>query len=86
MPMGLQGAPGTFQEVMNEVLAEEISVGFVVVYIYDICIFSEEIEGHLEHVKKVVEKLKKHQIKIKKYKSEIAQPEIHFLGHVVSIQ
>ena len=53
-------------------------------YIDDICIFSEEIEDHLEHVKRVVEKLKKHQIRIKMSESEIAQPEIHFLGYVVS--
>ena len=69
---------------MNEVLAEEIAAGFFVEYIDDICIFSEEIEDHLEHAKEVVEKLKKHQIKIKMSKSEIAQLEIHFLGHVVS--
>ena len=90
MPMGLQGEQGTFQEVMYEVLAEEIVAWFIVVYNGDNFIFSEEIEDHLfkkvveEHFNKVVEKLKKHQSKIKKSKSEINQPEIHFLGHVVS--
>ena len=84
MPMGLQGAPGTFQEAVNEILAEEIKEGFVKVYMDDVSVYSEDEDSHLIHVGRVVDKLKAHALKVKKSKCEIAKFEIKFLGHVVS--
>ena len=82
--MGLQGAPGTFQEAVNEILAEEIKEGFVKVYMDDVSVYSEDEDSHLIHVGRVVDKLKAHALKVKKSKCEIAKFEIKFLGHIVS--
>ena len=72
MPMGLQGAPGTFQEAVNEILAEEIKEGFVKVYMDDVSVYSEDEDSHLIHVGRVVDKFKAHtHLKLKNLNSKL---------------
>ena len=54
------------------------------VYLDDIVIYSEFLEDHLEHLKKVLSKLMGHQLYVKNEKCEFVQQEIMFLGHKVS--
>ncbi|GET58727.1 enzymatic polyprotein, putative [Rhizophagus irregularis DAOM 181602=DAOM 197198] len=54
MPFGLTNAPATFQRLMDEILEEYIN-DFVVVYIDDIMIYSENLKDHMEHVEKNIE-------------------------------
>ena len=54
------------------------------VYLDDIVIYSEFLEDHLEHLKKVLSKLMGHQLYAKNEKCEFVQQEIMFLGHKVS--
>lgn len=57
MPFGLQGAPATFQHLMDQVLR---GVGdFAAAYLDDIVIFSETWEDHLTHVRSVLSRLQK---------------------------
>ena len=58
MPFGLKNAPGTFQRLMDKILKEYINK-FVVVYIDDIMIYSENFKDHIKHVEEVLEKMKK---------------------------
>ncbi|GET58728.1 enzymatic polyprotein, putative [Rhizophagus irregularis DAOM 181602=DAOM 197198] len=55
MPFGLTNAPATFQRLMDEILEEYIN-DFVVVYIDDIMIYSENLKDHMEHVEKFLER------------------------------
>ena len=57
MPFGLNNAPSTFMRFMNEVLKRFLS-NFVIVYLDEIMIFSKTKEEHLDHIKKVLQKLK----------------------------
>ena len=84
MPMGLTNAPATFQRSMNNVLSSFIEAGFVVVYLDDILIHSFDLIEHLKHVELVIDALKKNKLSIKFKKCEVAKPEVHFLGHVIS--
>ena len=81
--MGLTNAPATFCNLIN-VVFYEFEDRFVVVYLDDIVIYSESLEDHLEHLRKVLSKLMGHQLYVKNEKCEFAQQEIMFLGHKVN--
>ena len=56
MPFGLTGAPGTFQEAMNTLLAPYLRK-FVPVFFDDILIYSRTFEEHLHHIRLVFQLL-----------------------------
>ncbi|GET52748.1 hypothetical protein PTSG_12973 [Rhizophagus irregularis DAOM 181602=DAOM 197198] len=82
MPFGLTNAPASFQRLMDKVLKEYLN-NFVIVYIDDIMIYSENFEDHLRHIKLVLEKLKEASLILKLKKCIFGKTEIEFLGHVV---
>ncbi|XP_021753565.1 uncharacterized protein LOC110718935 [Chenopodium quinoa] len=82
MPFGLTNAPATFYTLMNQVFHEFLDK-FVVVYLDDIVIYSKTFEEHLDHLRKVFEKLQKHHMFVKQEKCAFAQEEVGFLGHFV---
>jgi hypothetical protein len=57
MPFSLTNAPATFQYFMNDVFADMTDI-FVVVYLDDILIFSDNLEEHRIHVRKVLQRLR----------------------------
>ena len=58
----------TFQELINHVLYDHLNE-FVITYLNDILIYSENEENHEKHVKKILRKFqeKKLYLKLKKY-------------------
>ncbi|KAM7520835.1 hypothetical protein LguiB_019797 [Lonicera macranthoides] len=82
MPFGLTNAPATFSTLMNQVLRGYLD-DFVVVYLDDIVVYSESMEEHEEHLKKVFERLRKHELYLKLSKCSFAQKRIKFLGHII---
>ena len=46
----LTNSPATFQTMMNDVFREEIAKGWVVIYMDDILVFSENEKDHEKHV------------------------------------
>ena len=85
MPFGLKNAPAHFQRSMNMLLADLLDV-CVLVYMDDILIFSQTAEQHVEHVKRVFQRLQDHQWHVKESKCALFLSEVEFLGHVVSAQ
>ncbi|KAJ8899074.1 hypothetical protein K2173_010227 [Erythroxylum novogranatense] len=57
---------------------------FVVVYLDDIVIYNANMAKHVEHLRRVFERLRQHKLFVKMEKCEFAQLEIRFLGHVES--
>lgn len=82
MPFGLTNAPATFCTLMNQVLHGFLDE-FVVVYLDDIVVFSETLEEHLTHLRKVLDRLREHELYAKPSKCSFAQETIHFLGHII---
>jgi hypothetical protein len=80
MYFGFCNAPSTFQAMMNDVLAEEIATGHVVVYIDDILIFTNDIESHRALVNQVLAKLAANDLFCKPEKCFFKKPEVEFLG------
>ncbi|XP_075092226.1 uncharacterized protein LOC142172495 [Nicotiana tabacum] len=65
-------------------LKAPFGVPFVVVYRDDIVIYSNTLEEHMEHLRKVFQVLQDNELYIKRGKCKFAQSKVNFLGHVIS--
>lgn len=83
MSYGLAGAPATFQNAMNSILAPFLCK-FVVVFIDDILIYSSTLETHREHLEAVFRVLHHHELKVKRSKCMFARQQLKYLGHIIS--
>ena len=81
VPFGLAQAPAYFQLLMNKVLK---GLKFVMTYLDDIIIFSENESQHLEHLETVFSHLREARLKMKWSKCDFFKSEIHYLGHLIS--
>ena len=79
---GLTNAPGTFQNIMNDVLRDVINK-FVIVYLDDIVVYSKNKAEHYKHLEIVLSLLRSHELYANLAKCKFVQPELHFLGHIV---
>ena len=82
---GLTNAPGIFQNIMNDVLGDVIGK-FVIVYLDDIVVFSNNQAEHYKHLEVVLQLLREHELYANMSKCKFAQPELHFLSHIVGAQ
>jgi hypothetical protein len=69
--------------LMNSVFMTELDK-FVVVFIDNIMIYSENEEDHAEYLRVVLMRLREHQLYAKFSKCEFWLREVPFLGHVLS--
>ncbi|KAA3461490.1 Retrotransposon protein [Gossypium australe] len=76
MPFGLTNAPAVFMDLMSH--------KFVVVFIDDILIYSQEENEHAEHLRTILQILRDNQLYAKCSKSEFWLKKVGFLGHIVS--
>jgi hypothetical protein len=85
LPFGLTNAPATFSRKMQELFAA-FMVGpdaFVLVYLDDILVFSENVQDHLGHVEQVLKVLRDANLFAKLKKCSFNQTHVEYLGHVV---
>uniref|UniRef100_A0A3Q7FQK4 Reverse transcriptase domain-containing protein n=1 Tax=Solanum lycopersicum TaxID=4081 RepID=A0A3Q7FQK4_SOLLC len=83
MPFGLTNAPATFCTLMNRLFHSYLDQ-FVVVYLDDIVVYSDNMEDHVEHLCKVFKILLDNELYVKREKCSFAQPIVRFLGHTIS--
>ena len=83
IPFGLMNAGATFQRAMDISFVGE-KEKFVVIYLYDITVFSKSNDEHLKHLKQTFLKCNKYGLSLnpKKYNFVMAKGKI--LGHIVS--
>jgi RNase H-like domain found in reverse transcriptase/Reverse transcriptase (RNA-dependent DNA polymerase)/Integrase zinc binding domain/gag-polyprotein putative aspartyl protease len=86
MPMGLCNAPAIFQQAMNTILRDHILGGYCKVYLDDVVIMSKDMATHAEHLDKVLTSLHQHNLFCQLPKCTWAQPQLRYLGHIVSGQ
>ena len=83
MSFGLTNALAHFMYLMNSVFMLELDK-FVVVFIDDILVYSQNEEEHAEHLRIVLTRLRDNQLYAKFSKCEFCLNKIPFLGHVLS--
>ncbi|KAI0998467.1 hypothetical protein K3495_g9725, partial [Podosphaera aphanis] len=83
MQFGLTNAPATCQQYVNDVLREYLNI-FVVVYLDDILIYSNNAKQHDEHIRKVLQKLLDYNLFCKPEKCEFQVESTTFLGFIIS--
>ena len=79
MPFGLCNAPATFQRLMNKVFADNMGK-FIAVYLYDILIFSHNIDEHWQHLRWALEQLRKAKLYGRLHKCEFLKDQVDYLG------
>jgi hypothetical protein len=83
MYFGLTNSPATFQTMMNEIFKDMIHEGKIVVYIDDILIYTDTMEGHVEIVKEVLKRLEENDLFVKPEKCSFWVEEVEFLGMII---
>ncbi|WKA08858.1 hypothetical protein VitviT2T_026543 [Vitis vinifera] len=83
MPFGLCNAPSTFLAIMNSIFRPYLRK-FILVFFYDILIYSPTWEQHLEHVQLTLAVLRQHQFYIKMSKCAFGKQELEYLGHIIT--
>lgn len=78
MPFGLQGAPATFQRLMDRVLRGLDE--FAAAYLDDVVVFSSTWKEHLDHLRQVMERLRDAEVTVK---CQFGMDHCVYLGHVV---
>jgi len=68
---------------MNSVFMPELDK-FVVVFIDDILVYSENEQDHAKHLRVVLTRLREHQLYAKFSKCEFWLKKVPFLGHILS--
>ena len=78
MPFGLQGAPTTFQRMVDKILNE-----FAGAYIDDVIVYSKTWGAHLQQLEAVLGKIQEAGLTVKRKKCQFGMAKCGYLGHVI---
>ncbi|MBW0563815.1 hypothetical protein O181_103530 [Austropuccinia psidii MF-1] len=84
MPFCKKNAPSHYQRMMNTIFPEELSEGWLIIYIDDIIVCSETWDNHLSRLERVLQKIVQVNMKISLKKCHFSYSELKALGQVVS--
>ena len=79
VPFGLRNAPATFMCIVTSVFSRYLDK-FVLVFLYDILINSE----NEEHLRIALQLLREHKLYANLRKCDFYKDKIHYLGHFIS--
>ncbi|CAJ0963123.1 unnamed protein product [Ranitomeya imitator] len=83
MPFGLANAPSVFQSFMHDIFREYLDK-FLIVYLDDILIFSDDWKSHVKQVRMVFQVLRANSLFVKGSKCLFGVQKISFLGFIFS--
>ncbi|MBW0505019.1 hypothetical protein O181_044734 [Austropuccinia psidii MF-1] len=84
MPFGIKNAPSHFQRMMNEIFPEELSEGWLIIYIDEIIFCSKTWEEHMDRLSRGLTKIQSVNMKVSLKKFHFVFKELKALGHVLS--
>ena len=82
MPFDLVNAPSTFQVAMNDLLRPHLR-HFVLVFFYDILIYNNSMQEHIQHLTLILRLLDTHNFFVKESKCVFATTRVSYLGHLL---
>src|ERR1700731_508340 len=83
MPFWPTNAPATFQHFMNDIFSDLLDT-FMVVYLNDILIYSEDPKQHVKHVQEVLRRLRENGLFLNPAKCEFHAETMEYLRFVLS--
>jgi len=83
MPFGLTNAPAAFQQFMNNIFSNLLDV-YVMIYLDNILIYSNNMSEHYQHVKKVLKYLCKASLCAKAEKCKLYSKLVEYMGYILS--
>jgi len=81
MPFGLKTAGNTFQKVIDNILQPHSK--YAKAYIDDTCVYSNEFDAHLEHLRGVFMSCRNSNMSLKLSKCTFASSSVKFVGHEI---
>ena len=82
MPFGLTNAPDGFQRFLNIIFAEILDV-FIVIYLENILVYSQDEKKHVGHVFGVLQRLQKNGLYTNGKKCLFHSNSVDYLGHFI---
>lgn len=83
IPFGIAAGPSHFTRMMKIIFQDFIN-SFIILYIDDLTIYSNNYSEHLAHLEKALKRILRAQIKLRAIKCSFGYREIVLLGHRVS--
>ncbi len=83
MPFGLSNSPAIFQALVNDMLRDIVD-RFLFVYLDDILIFSQNERDHVQHIRRVLQRLQDNRLFAKVEKCQFHVQSAPFLGFILS--
>ncbi|CAJ2656973.1 unnamed protein product [Trifolium pratense] len=83
MPFGLMNTPATFQATMNDLFRPYLRK-FVLVFFYDILVYSKDVKEHKNHLQLVLSVLVDNCFVANKAKCQFGCNKVDYLGHIIS--
>uniref|UniRef100_A0A8C5MC00 Gypsy retrotransposon integrase-like protein 1 n=1 Tax=Leptobrachium leishanense TaxID=445787 RepID=A0A8C5MC00_9ANUR len=83
MPYGLCNAPASFQYLVNDIF-RDILDQYIIVYLDDILVYSDNLQDHRIHMKEVLSRLRKNHLYAKAEKCLFETSSVSFLGFIIS--
>ena len=85
MPFGLCNAPATFQCSM-ELALRGLQWSCCLIYLDDVIIFGRTFMEHMQRPRLGLERIQEAGMKLKPNKCHFLQPEVEFLGHIITME
>jgi len=82
-PYGMRNSGPNFCSALNEVMAGLVYV-CCVLFVDDIGVFSRSHEEHIEHMRRIFERLREYGVKLRGSKCKLFKKKVQYLGYTVS--
>ena len=83
LPFGLTSTSAVFQRLMERVL-HGLHWRTLLLYLDNIIVIAPDFDTHLYRLGEIFQRLHKTRLKLKLLKCELLQPQVRYLGHMVS--